>query len=49
MFGVPDASGPLGRGSTAGIGSKVGSEAPGVLVLWNPDVPRRFLAHLMTP
>ena len=30
-------SGPLGHGSTAGIGSKVGSEAPGALTSFNPD------------
>lgn len=29
-------SGPLGHGSTAGIGSRVGSEAPGALTSFNP-------------
>lgn len=35
-------SGPLGHGSTAGIGSKVGSEAPGALTSFNPDVVSGF-------
>jgi len=30
-------SSPLGHGSTAGIGSKVGSEAPGALTSFNPE------------
>ena len=40
---------PLGRGSTAEIGSKVGSEAPGALVSWNPDVPPIFLIFALNP
>lgn len=35
-------SSPLGRGSTAGIGSKVGSEAPGALTSFNPQPVRGF-------
>lgn len=34
---MKEASSPLGHGSTAGIGSKVGSEAPGALTSFNPD------------
>lgn len=35
-------SSPLGHGSTAGIGSKVGSEAPGALTSFNPSVAPGF-------
>jgi len=35
-------SSPLGHGSTAGIGSKVGSEAPGALTSFNPEAVPGF-------
>lgn len=35
--GKEEVSNPLGHGSTAGIGSKVGSMAPGALTSFNPD------------